>query len=492
MKRIMLLIMALILVLSGCVSDYPDEERSFIIKVINRTDTDISWYHSECYRGSEQISWEQASYEADHPRHPGEDIELIVNEYEFYKDPDRLTGFILVFFFNDTQGLAIRCRNALQWTPEYGQQYEVSLTGDAENGYFLEAGFEARSIDNLADGQNNTIGMEVFRQLLINDNGNLVFSPLSLETALSMLFDGARGETLEQFRGLECGVVHSFIYPVDLANSLWIDDSLKVRKEYETLLWETYGAEVYNCDLAGDTYKKINSWVEDRTNKLIRDLLDGPLDADCALALINTLYFKAAWLNEMEDAGKHLFVTASGKPVSTDFIRAEGNFDYISTDEYEGIIIPYEDESISFVAVKGVGLTRLGNYQALAELIQQKQTGRVSLAMPSFEIETSVELKQMLAEQGLTAVFDPLRADLSGIADTSQQNLYVSRVLQKSRIIVSRQGTEAASATAIVGKNASGFGQDVRYITFDQPFVYAIIADGCVLFAGQLNDPTAR
>ncbi|MDR1799669.1 MAG: hypothetical protein LBR19_07300, partial [Bifidobacteriaceae bacterium] len=86
-------------------------------------------------------------------------------------------------------------------------------------------------------------------------------------------------------------------------------------------------------------------------------------------------------------------------------------------------------------------------------------------------------------------------ADLTGIgvAD-SGQNLYVSDALHKAVVKVYEDGTEAAAVTAVVMVESAAIPDDnLIDITFDCPFVYAIVDTeaGVPLFLGVVNDPTA-
>lgn len=47
--------------------------------------------------------------------------------------------------------------------------------------------------------------------------------------------------------------------------------------------------------------KSINSFVKERTQGLISDILSSPLPSDTVMALVNALYFKGVWQNEMTE-----------------------------------------------------------------------------------------------------------------------------------------------------------------------------------------------
>ena len=43
------------------------------------------------------------------------------------------------------------------------------------------------------------------------------------------------------------------------------------------------------------TMNEINNWIDTKTNGLIPDLLETPLDVQTRLALFQTIYFKGKW-----------------------------------------------------------------------------------------------------------------------------------------------------------------------------------------------------
>ena len=70
--------------------------------------------------------------------------------------------------------------------------------------------------------------------------------------------------------------------------------------------------------------------------------------------------------------------------------------------------------------------------------------------MPKFKMETEYDLIPHLKNLGMTDVFDPKKADLSGIANILLENLFVAKALQKAYVDVNEKGTEAAAVTAII------------------------------------------
>ena len=125
---------------------------------------------------------------------------------------------------------------------------------------------------------------------------------------------------------------------------------------------------------------------------------------------------------------------------------------------------------------------------AFAALLAGTVMATVDLEVPKFRTETSLILNQSMQQLGMVDAFSPA-ANFSGI--TSDTSLSVSMIIHKAVIEVSESGTEAAAATAVIGRGA---GREVQRpsLRFNHPFAFFIVDDatGMMLFAGQVDDPT--
>lgn len=131
---------------------------------------------------------------------------------------------------------------------------------------------------------------------------NIVYSPLSIKYALSMLDEGADGETREQIESI-LGEYHFKNYQnsdhLSLANAFFIRDSKKslVKESYTTNLATSYNAEVIFDDFASPA--NVNKWVEDKTFGLVKDLID-ELNGDDDYIILNALAIDMEWKNKIQ------------------------------------------------------------------------------------------------------------------------------------------------------------------------------------------------
>ncbi|WP_291258034.1 serpin family protein [Flavonifractor sp.] len=380
----------------------------------------------------------------------------------------------------------------------------------------VEAGTPAPpEADGAADAAIGNLGAQLLRA--VREPGvNTLLSPLSISLALSMTAHGAAGDTLAEFEallGADADAVNANAASLladythlggstvaNLANSLWLDDSLKANELFVSRCAAFYGAGLYQADLATEgTRRAVNSWVEENTGGMIPQILDDVPAEDTALLLANALYLKNTWAAEFDpdDTRTDTFTAADGAETATDFlsngIRTER---YFRTADAAGVVLPYDDGRLAFAAVLPDGdldawLEDLdgGTFPAL---IGAAEDTRLLLRMPKFEAEWGGELKDVLSALGLDAAFDPARADLSGLGTTESGGpLFIDSVLHRAKIQVDEEGTEAAASTVVMAPAGAPAPMDYEELILDRPFCYAIVdlERGVPLFLGTFERP---
>ena len=143
---------------------------------------------------------------------------------------------------------------------------------------------------------------------------NIIISPLSISYALSMTLNGANGATreamLEALRvtGLTPEVINNSYknlseallsvdkrVTISIANSVWTENNFVVKKPFTDILTGYYSAEAKSFDIEDPLApKQINTWIESKTNGLIKNMVD-ELNENTVMLLINAIYFKGKW-----------------------------------------------------------------------------------------------------------------------------------------------------------------------------------------------------
>jgi serpin B len=160
----------------------------------------------------------------------------------------------------------------------------------------------------------NEFGLDLFNTLSSVESGNVLISPLSIATALSMVAAGTTVDSTnaQQFdKTLRLPVTSDStrdtlrsalqrVSSVDpkvkllLANSQWTRGSIK--ESYKKQLSEVFDAEVRELP---ESPAPINEWVSDNTGGLIEKILD-EVDPLAVAVLINAVYFKGEWANKFD------------------------------------------------------------------------------------------------------------------------------------------------------------------------------------------------
>jgi serpin B len=370
----------------------------------------------------------------------------------------------------------------------------------------------------------NAFGADLFELLAAKDpNANLVVSPASIAIALAMTSAGAKGLTLEEIDGVlhvtdpagihrsmnglvatfdACNKSKSLVAEggegehevrVSITNSLWSQDGLTLTPAFLDTLSAEYGAGVETVDYANDSEAArvaINEWVADATEDRIPELLsEGVLTAQTLLTLVNAVYLKANWANEIypQSTTGTPFTTAAGDTVTAQMMRTGGNLPYAEGDGWQATALPYAFGDLDMVFA--VGDTTTTPLPDSSVLFPQLASRTVELRLPKFDFATNTTLGDTLAAMGMpTALSD--RADFSGI--TADAQLFIADVVHQANITLDEKGTEAAAATAAVFAGTSA-PTDVAVVTLDRPFTFWLrhVATGAVLFMGRVNDPTA-
>ena len=241
--------------------------------------------------------------------------------------------------------------------------------------------------------------------------------------------------------------------------------------------------------------------MNDKTNGMIPKLHDDNYDKDTIMVLLNALYMKADWAHKFEgnDTYDREFTKADGSTVTVPFMNMfEAYESYIKTEDAEGIMLPYDDGRLAFIALKpGSGDARgyaasLTGAKLKEAIAAAKADTFVTVNMPKFDTEYSVYLTDALKAMGMTDAFDPDLADLTGAGKGVDGPLYISYVFQKVKIDVNEEGTEAAAVTEIAtAEGCALIEEEPIVLTFDSPFVYAVAdtVTGVPLFMGVMEAP---
>jgi serpin B len=375
----------------------------------------------------------------------------------------------------------------------------------------------------------NALGLDLYAKARVRP-GNLALSPISIASALTMTWGGARGETAAQMKkvlhaegesGPAMDVAGELLRSLGgdgskvtlrVANRLFGEKTYAFDAAYLDHTKAAFGAPLEALDFRGDAESSrvhINDWVAGQTQDRIKNLIpQGGVDADTRLVLTNAIYFLGDWMTPFtKDATRPaaFHVTASAShDVPT--MSQESRFRFASTDGVEVLEMPYAggDVAMTFVlpdAPDGLdAVEKRLSPETIDAWTSAMKPEQVNVALPKFEIDpaASLSLGDTLKELGMPLAFDASKADFTGMSSPRNpgERLQISKVFHKAFVKLDEKGTEAAAATAVVISVESAIVQRKPPAEFkaDHPFLFVLrhVKSGAILFMGRVSDPAAK
>ncbi len=385
----------------------------------------------------------------------------------------------------------------------------------------------AASLETLAAG-NNALAFDLYARARATA-GNLALSPISISSALTMTWAGARGETAEQMQKVlhvagepgqamdvsgkllaSFGTADSKV-TLRVANRLFGEKTYAFQKTYLDQVAAAFGAPLEGLDFKGAfeaSRAHINGWVATQTQDRIKDLIPaGALDADTRLVLTNAIYFLGDWQLpfERDNTRPEAFQSAPGATHNVPTMHKSEYLRFAATDGVKLLELPYVggDVAMTFVLPDApAGLEAVEQRLSpatLAAWLGALREEQVSVSLPKFEIDppSSLSLGDLLKALGMPLAFDRSKADFTGIADppSPADRLFISSVFHKAFVKLDEKGTEAAAATAVVMARAgSAAPMNPAEFKADHPFLFLLrhVPSGTILFMGRVSDPAKK
>ncbi|XP_074604220.1 uncharacterized protein LOC141857626 [Brevipalpus obovatus] len=343
--------------------------------------------------------------------------------------------------------------------------------------------------------------IDFLREASKDGKKNIFVSPIGIIVLYTILLEGARRKTAEQlmqvfhlkpqFKNVEEVRVEmeklirrlnqkDQDITVKMANKVVIDVGITLKASFQKIIQKNYSASIDREDFGDGTVlqEKLNKWVSQETNNLIRQLFDDPPQPSTVLILINVLYFKGSWVNCFEPCNERDdFYNFDGTKSSVKMMFLEQQKCFYSHLKEEGLKIvrlPYRKgfNMYIFMPSKMNGIQALiANLEPvkLREYIRSlENVDLFPLRMPLFRLEDSHKLHEVLPAMGLDLPFSG-SADLTGMTNGGAS---VSKSIQKAVIIVDEKGTEASAAT--YSSIDLCMPDELPEFTLNRPFIFFI------------------
>ncbi|HAX92508.1 MAG TPA: serpin family protein [Bacteroidales bacterium] len=364
----------------------------------------------------------------------------------------------------------------------------------------------------------NEFGIELFTKVTESENENLMLSPLSASTALTMLLNGCGADTYSQLQGTlkyPAGMTISEIneaykslvsqlliidpkVQLALANAIFYRNGFNVKPPFLATMSNDYKATVEGLDFAApSTLTRINKWASDNTNGKIPEVLS-EISGDMVMFIMNALYFNGDWSYQFDKSltDELPFHPDGGSTTDVTTMKGEVGSKVAYGNGFSAIEMPYGQTNFTMVVmVPDETLSALYTSftyqvwdQLTSDLDAYTEFGKTIVTMPKFKFSYEKFLNDQLMSMGMVNAFSEFGADLSGISDSQ---IFVSFVKQNTFVEVDEEGTEAAAVTTIgVGTTSAGDPQPYQFI-IDKSFVFAIRerTTNTLLFIGQVVKP---
>lgn len=378
----------------------------------------------------------------------------------------------------------------------------------------------AKAVDERLVQANTRFGFNLFHTLRKEEAGkNLFISPASVSLALTLTYNGARGETQQAMakalalEGLsveeanrETGALQTILANPDpkvelnIANSIWYKKGLKINPAFLETSKTHYRAEVqpveFGAPAAADT---INSWVAKATGDKIKTVVQEtkPLDR---MYLINAIYFNGKWQRPFDPAQTRPlpFTRADGSAKEHPMMIQSGRYRYFQGENFQAAALPYGEGRLSMYVLlpdEGTGLEKFyeslsaENWESWLRQFAPKE-GRITL--PKVKLSYGAELSDPMKALGMGLAFQHGAADFGNLFEQNTEDLAIGFILHKTFLDMNEEGTEAAAVTVVGVTATSAPAPSSRFdMLVDRPYFIAIRDDqtGAILFMGSILNP---
>jgi len=377
---------------------------------------------------------------------------------------------------------------------------------------------------------NNDFAFKLYKAIK-PDSSNFIISPFSLNIALSVVNEGARGSTRQEIDSLlsireiskRATEYNKFIHKttdlydtkfknciegdqgkirkneIFLANSLWINDDVEIDPGFIATIKENYQSDLFTFNKHNiiSSNKKLNNWISEKTNEKIPEIKG--LNEDIGISIVNVIYFMGEW-NSPFDVKKtkvKKFYAINREKIVVNYMRDQSHYLYYEDSYIQSINLPYVCHQFSMIVIlpkKRYGILDIENKlnRAYYHLIDSlSYWHEVILSFPKFKIESEILPKSEILEMGYPIMFSD-NADFKGISINDP--LKIGEIIHKTFVEIDEKKTEAAAVTkldmVIIGYGGGGDPPPPpppKIFNADHPFIFLIIDNRtkAILFTGR-------
>ncbi|KAJ0063989.1 hypothetical protein NL108_015132, partial [Boleophthalmus pectinirostris] len=249
---------------------------------------------------------------------------------------------------------------------------------------------------------------------------------------------------------------------VVIANGLFTQEGFPLEEEFVETNRQNFQSLTRSLDFSNPqgAAAYINEWVNNNTQghipSLVKaDMLDSALTR---LVVVNSIFFKGVWKTRFQPENTKMrpFTAGNGNVYKVPMMSQLSVFNIATAStpqglKYKVIELPYHGSSVSMLIVlpneESTALSQIlphistTTIQSWEKLMHAR---KVRLLIPKFTAQAEVDLESALIALGITDMFSEEKADFRHIIS---EPVFVSKALQKAKVIVNEDGTKASAAT---------------------------------------------
>ena len=357
----------------------------------------------------------------------------------------------------------------------------------------------------------------IFQKLIENKKGeNIMISPLSLYQALSLLANGASGETQKEIlkvlypeQNIDNNILNLLNSNIEQIFSIIESENSEKNNEMMYLeggedskikfnnvngIFSKKGVELTNqftqiCENYNTSFfelisaEQVNNFCSENTNGKINHIIN-EINEDLVLMLINVIYFKGTWLEKFkqQDTKNRAFLNYDNSivKVNTMYQKYYSNL-YYEDEKVQIISLPYISNKLGFKMI--IILPNIKKYSSPLDYLKKEKINfsdiysklesrnNIHLYLPKFNYKYEENLKDILEDLGMKLAFDENSSNFENLCQNIET--YVNSIFHSTYIDVNENGTEAAAVTAQI-MYPTAVHKDEYYMYVNHSFIYMI------------------
>ena len=393
-------------------------------------------------------------------------------------------------------GLLIGCVQRKPQRVNAEDQTEIKDPLTAENNENYQLDEEDRALIQ----KENAFSLQLFQKVAAEAKKSTFISTIGILYSLNVLNLGATGETLQEI----CDVLGVDSTDLKRMNTLsrrmikgqekmqaddlpglssnlltgcafFVKSGIEISPLFTNDFEHFYYGKIIQGNFDDKMQSQIDGWCSNKTDNKINHLpIEG--DAQSILAVVNC--FNGKWEKEFDTektkeepfyGGRHKTVLMMN---DTDDDR---RLSLVQRSDYSLLRIPYRGGYVMYVILPEKGKTLTSVIQKLTWIELQNAIDNLTnydtvfIKLPKYEMNYNWIANKWLTSMGIQKAFSR-KADL----DNLNKDLYVSSILQYTKVKVDEIGTDAAAVTSAVLKAKEEKEPSVAYFYADHPFAYII------------------